>query len=208
MSKKSRLRAQKAKQLEQLRRLEIEEREEREMAKNGSQSKSAKKYMKSARRKEPKVYLILKLLMLIPYAVNGLFFGCVTILAVLFVGINDIGNSMAYKLMIALAAMTVGIVFEFLRKYILGFVFSGFGSGLFFGVGVSFVRKIQYYMETRYVAPENAKMDIKYMLQFYPIGLIAVFSFALLAISVAEKMIKRKREKDRYNNQPVKSIID
>lgn len=208
MSKKSRLRALKAKQLEEKKQLEEQEQLEKEKAKKGARSKAAQKYAKSAGRKEPKIYLILKLLMLVPYAVNCLFFGGITVIAVLFVGLNDIKASMAYEIVAAVAVITAGIVFEFLRKYILGFILCSAGGGVFLGVGVGFVSRIQSYMETNYVPPESANMDIRYMLYFYPSAIIIAASAALVTITLIRSSIKRKREKERYNNLPVKSIID
>lgn len=208
MSKKSRLRALKAQQIEEQKRLEAEEKLEKAEAKKGAQSKSAKKYIRSAKRKEPKVYPILKMLMLIPYAVNCVFFGGVTVIAILLQGVNDVEPITAYEIIIAIAVIALGLVFEFLRRYILGFIFCSAGSGLFLSVGAGFVSKIQYYMDNYYIDPSKQKMDIEYMWRFYPAALILAFSAALMIITVIRKIMKRRKEKERYNNQPVKSIID
>lgn len=217
MSKKSRLRALKAKQLEEKRIYEREEQLLAERARSGEESRMPKRYRKAgsaekagkkSRRKEHWIYSAIKLVMLIPYAVNGLFFGLITVIAVTVVGLHGIGNSMAYAILAADALMTFGLVFAFLRKYILSFVFSASGSGLFFGVGVKFVSKIQYYMENYAVPEENKNMDIKYMLYFYPILLVALCSTVLLVMTAAGRILAKKREKERFNNMPVKSIID
>ncbi len=208
MSKKSRLRAQKAKQLREKEELEREEQQEKLKAKNGAQSKSAKKYIKSAKAKEHIAYKAIKVIMLVPYAVNCLFFGLVMTIAILFVGINDIEKVTAYFLLAEIASVTLGIVFAFLRKYILAFIFAGGGSVMFFSEGVKFVGKIHYYMQNYYVSPENSKMDVKYMLFFYPSIIIAVCAAALLAMKIFAAVRKRKRAKDEYNDRPTKSIID
>lgn len=208
MSKKSRLRALKAQQIEEQKRLEAEERLERSEAKKGAQSKSAKKYIRSAKRKDPRVYPILKTLMLIPYAVNCIFFGGVTVIAILLQGVNDVEPITAYEILIAIAVIAIGIVFEFLRRYILGFIFCAAGSGMFLSVGAGFVSKIQYYMDNYYIDPSKQKMDIEYMWRFYPAALILAFSAVLMAVTVVRKVMKRRKEKESYNNRPVKSIID
>lgn len=208
MSKKSRLRAAKAKQLEQQRLFEKEEAELEKRAKISSESRAVKKYKKAAVKKEALIFKILKAVMLVPYAVNGLFFGLITVIAVLTIGLNGISDGMAYAILGADAAMTVGIVFTFLQKYIAGFVFSAGGSLLLFGVGVRFVSKIRFYMSNYYVDPENRNMDVKYMLYFYPVLLVAVCSAAMLTVVIVGKIRRRKRERDRFNNSPVKSIID
>lgn len=208
MSKKSRLRALKAKQLREQESFGREEQQEKLQAKNGAQSRSAKKYIKSAKRKEHIAFKVIKVIMLFPYAVNCLFFGLVMVTAILFVGINDIEKTTAYVLLAEIAAVTLGLVFAFFRKYILTFIFSGGGSIMFFYEGVKFVRKIRYYMANYYVPPENAHMDIKYMLFFYPSIIIAVCSAALLTVTAVKAVLKRKREKDEFNNRPTKSIID
>ena len=82
MSKKDRLKAQKEKQDRLRKEEELEEQREREEARE-RQSRSAKKMMKKAKRTkpngEPVYYLILKLLMIVPFAYSGFFYGGVTI---------------------------------------------------------------------------------------------------------------------------------
>ena len=81
MSKKDRLKAQKEKQDRLRKEEELEEQREREEARE-RQSRSAKKMMKKAKRTkpngEPVYYLILKLLMIVPFAYSGFFYGGVT----------------------------------------------------------------------------------------------------------------------------------
>ena len=86
MSKKDRLKAQKEKQDRLRKEEELEEQREREEARE-RQSRSAKKMMKKAKRTkpngEPVYYLILKLLMIVPFAYSGFFYGGVTIVGIM-----------------------------------------------------------------------------------------------------------------------------
>ena len=86
MSKKDRLKAQKEKQDRLRKEAELEEQREREEARE-RQSRSAKKMMKKAKRTkpngEPVYYLILKLLMIVPFAYSGFFYGGVTIVGIM-----------------------------------------------------------------------------------------------------------------------------
>ena len=86
MSKKDRLKAQKEKQDRLRKEEELEEQREREEARE-RQIRSAKKMMKKAKRTkpngEPVYYLILKLLMIVPFAYSGFFYGGVTIVGIM-----------------------------------------------------------------------------------------------------------------------------
>ena len=82
MSKKDRLKKQSQKQLREKRELEEQEREEREAA-SARQSKSAKKMMRKAKYgrygKEPLMFTLIKLAMLLPFAWSGVYYGLIMI---------------------------------------------------------------------------------------------------------------------------------
>ncbi len=207
MSKKSRLRAQKAKQLIQQKELERQEAEQAIKARTGGKSRSALKYEKQALKKENGLVKALKIIMLLPYLVNGVFLGTITVIAILFLDLN-MPDSKAYLIIGAMVLATIGLVLTFLRKYILAFLPCGIGTGMFVSVGVSFVTRIQNHMENFYVDESMKNMDIKYMLYFYPMLIFGVCSLLLFALKIITLLRDKKREKDRYNNLPVKSIVD
>lgn len=211
MSKKSRLRALKAKQLSAQKEYEQYENELKEQARGGKRSRAAVKYEKKGKkaliRKEPVFAKILRFVMLLPYAVNGLFLGSITVIAILFLDL-DMPDSKAYLILASDVLITSGLIFTFMKKYIPAFGFNAVGTGLFVSVGVSFVTKIQNHMETHHVDPEYANMDVKYMLYFYPMLILGICSAVLFVYKIVTIINRRKRERDRFNNMPVKSIID
>lgn len=211
MSKKSRLRALKAKQLSEQREYEQFENELKAQAKDGKRSRAALKYEKAGKkalkRKEPVWIKMLKFVMLLPYAANGLFLGGITVIAILFLDL-DMPGSKAYIIIGSMAVLTIGLVLTFLKKYIPAFGPCAVGTGMFVSVGVSFVSRIQDYMQTHHVDADKANMDIKYMLYFYPMLILGICSAVLFVYSIIIRIKRAKRERERFNNQPVKSIID
>ncbi|MBP1573538.1 MAG: hypothetical protein J6A55_07020 [Oscillospiraceae bacterium] len=211
MSRKSRLRALKAKQLTAQKEYENYENELKEQAREGKRSRAAVKYEKKGKkellRKEPLFVKALRFVMLLPYAVNGLFLGTITVIAILFLDL-DMPNSKAYFILASDVLLTAGLILTFMKKYIPAFGFNAVGTGLFVSVGVSFVSRIQKHMETHHVDPENANMDVKYMLYFYPMLILGICSAVLLAYTIIKTVNRKKRERERFNNMPVKSIID
>ncbi len=207
MSKKSRLRAQKAKELIRKKEAEAYEQEEIRAARNGKRSRAAIKYEKKSLLREPIWKRIAKILMLVPFGVNGLFLGGITVIAILFLNLN-MPDSKAYLIIAGDLLIATGIVLTFMRKYIIAFPFSAVGTGLFVSVGYSFVSKIQSFMKTTYVEPDKQNMDVKYMLYFYPMLILGVLALSLFIAELVKLIRKNKREKERFNNMPVKSIID
>lgn len=207
MSKKSRLRAQKAKQLLKQKENELYEAEEMIRARNGEKSKSVLKYEKAAASKEKGWMKPLKFIMLLPYLINGVFLGTITVIAILFLDLN-MPDSKAYLIIGAMAFITVGLVLTFLKKYLAAFLPCAVGTGMFVSVGYSFVSYIQDYMSTHHVDPDMQNMDIKYMLYFYPMLLLGICSLVLFVARIIIIAKEHKRETEKYNNLPVKSIID
>ena len=121
MSKKDRLKAQKEKQDRLRKEEELEEQREREEARE-RQSRSAKKMMKKAKRTkpngEPVYYLILKLLMIVPFAYSGFFYGGVTIVGIMGKYIEPVPPKWVLWAMAAgVVVMFAGILFAFFKKY-------------------------------------------------------------------------------------------
>ena len=137
MSRKSRLRALKAKQLTAQKEYENYENELKEQAREGKRSRAAVKYEKKGKkellRKEPLFVKALRFVMLLPYAVNGLFLGTITVIAILFLDL-DMPNSKAYFILVSDVLLTAGLILTFMKKYIPAFCFNSVGTGLFVSV--------------------------------------------------------------------------
>ena len=122
MSKKDRLKAQKEKQ-DRLRK-------EEELAYVAQKNpKEMKKMMKKAKRTkpngEPVYYLILKLLMIVPFAYSGFFYGGVTIVGIMGKYIEPVPPKWVLWAMAAgVVVMFAGILFAFFKKYIVSFILS------------------------------------------------------------------------------------
>ncbi len=212
MSKKDRLKAQKEKQDRLKKEAELEEQREREEARE-KQSRSAKKMMKKAKRVkpngEPVYYLILKLIMIVPFAYSGFFYGGVTIVGIIGKYIEPVPPKWVLWAMAAgIVAMFAGILFAFFKKYIVSFVLSVGGTVSFLKAGGYLIKRIQDKLSTTAVDQSLQNMDKEYMWRFYPIVGVAVISTVLLICTVIRKLMERKRLQRERDNAPVESIID
>lgn len=212
MSKKDRLKAQKEKQDRLKKEAELEEQREREEARE-KQSRSAKKMMKKAKRVkpngEPVYYLILKLIMIVPFAYSGFFYGGVTIVGIIGKYIEPVPPKWVLWAMAAgIVAMFAGILFAFFKKYIVSFVLSVGGTVSFLKAGGYLIKRIQDKLSTTAVDQSLQNMDKEYMWRFYPIIGVAVISTVLLICTVIRKLMERRRLQRERDNAPVESIID
>lgn len=212
MSKKDRLKAQKEKQDRIKKEAELEEQREREEARE-KQSRSAKKMMKKAKRVkpngEPVYYLILKLIMIVPFAYSGFFYGGVTIVGIIGKYIEPVPPKWVLWAMAAgIVAMFAGILFAFFKKYIVSFVLSVGGTVSFLKAGGYLIKRIQDKLSTTAVDQSLQNMDKEYMWRFYPIIGVAVISTVLLICTVIRKLMERRRLQRERDNAPVESIID
>lgn len=212
MSKKDRLKAQKEKQDRLKKEAELEEQREREEARE-KQSRSSKKMMKKAKRVkpngEPVYYLILKLIMIVPFAYSGFFYGGVTIVGIIGKYIEPVPPKWVLWAMAAgIVAMFAGILFAFFKKYIVSFVLSVGGTVSFLKAGGYLIKRIQDKLSTTAVDQSLQNMDKEYMWRFYPIIGVAVISTVLLICTVIRKLMERKRLQRERDNAPVESIID
>lgn len=212
MSKKDRLKAQKEKQDRLKKEAELEEQREREEARE-KQSRSAKKMMKKAKRVkpngEPVYYLILKLIMIVPFAYSGFFYGGVTIVGIIGKYIEPVPPKWVLWAMAAgIVAMFAGILSAFFKKYIVSFVLSVGGTVSFLKAGGYLIKRIQDKLSTTAVDQSLQNMDKEYMWRFYPIVGVAVISTVLLICTVIRKLMERKRLQRERDNAPVESIID
>ena len=210
LSKKDRLRKQKEKQLELLR---LEEQEEKAFKKSFTESKTARKYKKSKdKASQPLYYLILKLSMLVPFLWSGFFWGGVLSIAILWDIVNDYGfspvsNKTAIFIIVGVGVMAAALVFEFLKKHLVGFVLSLTGVLIYLNNVNDYIKPITEYLKTKAVDPALAGMDKKWMTRCYPIWAFAVISFAIFVIDFVIKRVKARKEKEKRDNAPVKSIV-
>lgn len=212
MSKKEKLKKQKEKQ--DLLKKEIEEQEklEREEAKL-KQSKAARKMMKKSKGLhpfgEPLYYLILKILMLVPFGYSGFFYGGV-------LGIGILGGYIDNKppmwvavcIISGAAVIGIGILFSFFKKYIVSAVLIFGGTISFMKSAMYMINKIQEILNSKSVDTELQNMDKEYMLYYYPIMIISVFAVVLLVDSIIRKIVSKKKLQLEKDSAPVKSIID
>ena len=212
MSKKDRLKAQKEKQDRLKKEAELEEQREREEARE-KQSRSAKKMMKKAKRSkpngEPVYYLILKLIMIVPFAYSGFFYGGVTVVGILGKYIEPVPPKWVMWAMLAgIIVMLAGILFAFFKKYIVSFVLSLGGTISFLKAGGYLINRIQDKLASTAVDQSLQNMDKEYMWRFYPAAGLAVVSGVLLICTVIRKLLERKRLQRERDNAPVESIVD
>ena len=196
MSKKDRLKAQKEKQDRLRKEEELEEQREREEARE-RQSRSAKKMMKK------------KLLMIVPFAYSGFFYGGVTIVGIMGKYIEPVPPKWVLWAMAAgVVVMFAGILFAFFKKYIVSFILSLGGMISFLKAGGYLIKRIQDKLSNSAVDQSLQNMDKEYMWRFYPIIGVAVISATLLICTIIRKLIERKRLQRERDNAPVESIIN
>lgn len=210
LSKKDRLRKEKEKQLAEQKAMEQAEKEYKE---NFEGSIAVSKYKKQKGKvAEPAYYLVIKLLMLIPYGWSGFFWGGVLSIAILGNMINQfefstLSEKTAIYIIVGVVVMAGALVLEFFRKYILGFVASAVGVGLYLKGANQYIQPITEYLNTKAVEESLIGMDKTWMYRCYPVWAFLVLSGVLLAISLITRIVKAKKEKNIRDNAPVKSIV-
>lgn len=212
MSKKDKLKAQSQKQLREKREREEEEREERDAARS-KQSKSAKKLLNKTRYgrygKEPLGFLFLRLLMLVPFAWSGIYYGLILIFGT-FGGYIEpqppkwVGWTMLAGDVLVLA----GIIIEYLKKHIPAFVIIAAGTGLYLKASQYFINYLSDRLDKVYVEAEMQNIDREYMKHHYPMAAVAVLELCILIWWVILKILAAKRLKHERETAPVKSIVD
>lgn len=169
-------------------------------------SKAAQKYMK----KEPFVYLLLKLVMLASFLYSGLFYGGVTVVGV-YTGAMTVTEegalttASANVMLVGILLMVLGLVFVFLKKYILSFTASFLGTVLY--LYVAYERVIKF-AAGRVTESGEIDLDNKYKIWYYPIAVFVFVSLLLMVISIVKKLKKKKEAKRIRDNAPVKSIVE
>lgn len=212
MSKKDRLKAQAEKQIQARREQEEQEREEREAARH-KQSRSAKKMMKKAKHgrygKEPIGFMILKLLMLVPFAYSGLYYGLIMISGTLLGYIEPQPPEwVLWFMLIGELLVLAGIVVEFFKKHIPSFVAIAVGTGLFVRASKYFVDYIRARFEEVYVTASLEGMDTDYIKHLYPMIAVAAISLIILIWWIVLKILAARRKKRLRDTAPVRSIVD
>jgi hypothetical protein len=212
MSKKDKLKAQSQKQLREKREREEEEREERNAARS-KQSKSAKKLLNKTRYgrygKEPLGFLFLRLLILVPFAWSGIYYGLILIFGT-FGGYIEpqppkwVGWTMLAGDVLVLA----GIIIEYLKKHIPAFVIVAAGTGLYLKASQYFIDYLSDRLDKVYVEAEMQNIDREYMKHHYPMAAVAVLELCILIWWVILKILAAKRLKHERETAPVKSIVD
>mgnify|MGYP002625130495 CR=1 FL=1 len=212
MSKKERLKAQAQKQSLARKEQEEEERIEKEEAQR-KQSKSAKKLRKKAKRdrrgREPIPFIILKILMLIPFGYSGFYYGGILISGIFGGFIEPKPPAWVGWFVLAGTLLTAaGVLIEFFKKHVISFITIAAGT-VFYLKGVQyFINYIQNRLEKYYVEESLRDMDKVYMKRHYPIVGVIAISFIILVSWVIMKLIERKRRQHEKDTAPVKSIVD
>ena len=207
MSKKDRLNAQSQKQIRERR-----EREEREAARN-RQSKSAKKLLNKTKYgrygKEPWAFLFLRLLMLIPFAWSGIYYGLIVIFGT-FGGyiVPQPPQWVGWTMLAGDILILAGIIIEYLKKHIPAFVFIAAGTGLYLKASQYFINYLSDRLDKVYVEEEIRGIDREYMKHHYPMAAVAVLELCILIWWIILKILAAKKQKHERDTAPVKSIVD
>ena len=216
MSKKDRLKAQKEKQEKERKELEELEKKQAELSRS-SESKSARKMREQAKKHEkkfrpfgePVYFLILKILMLVPFAYSGFFYGGVLAAGVFGGAIDDKPPVwVGWCTVIGVLVIGAGIFLAFFKKYIASFVFNSAGTIVFLKAAQYMIDKIKGYLSQRAVEESLQNMAKQYMKYYYPITGVIIISFVLLICSIVINRCKKNKLRHEQETAPVKSIIE
>ena len=215
-SRKKRLEAQKQKQDRERKELEEFEKKQAELAKT-THSKSVEKMTKKAQKHkkkfrpfgEPLYFLILKILMIVPFAYSGFFYGGVLVAGVFGGAIDDRPPVwVGWCALVGILLLGVGIFLAFFRKYIISFIFNGVGTFVFMKAPLFMIHRIQKYISERAVDSSLQNLDKTYMKYYYPILGVIVISAVLLISAIIIRKRKEKRLRYERDTAPVKSIVE
>lgn len=212
MSKKDKLKKQKEKQIQMKKLADLEELEEREAALH-KESKGAKKLRRRAKHGYVNIWqMFLKMLLSAAFLYSGFFHGGVLAVAVLGdnIYISDeklMPHWVGYCVIAGAAAIFLGVVFAFIKKYIVSFALVAAGNGVFMKGVMRVMKTLKSMMSTQYVPADQENMYREYMFRYYPILLTLLFSFILLAIYIAGVIRRRRRHRLDRDSAPVESIV-
>ncbi|MCD8094703.1 MAG: hypothetical protein LUE12_01035 [Ruminococcus sp.] len=205
--KAEKLRRQSEKQSNMKRLADLDELEEMEAAKHG-ESKGAKKLRRKAKRGYTGAFIVLFIIiMTAAFCYSGFFYGGVTMVGSFGGYAELIARKTAALMGIGDVIMLVGIVLCMCKKYILQAPFCLIGAAVYMYSAYKIVSDIQQRMETVYLGEDLEDMDIQYMLYYYPILLVALFSLVLLGIAIVRIIRRKRKEKIERDNAPVESIV-
>lgn len=212
MSKKDRLKARSQKQIRERREREEEELAEKERAKH-SRSKSAKKLMRKAKYgrygREPLGFTVIKILMLLPFAWSGIYYGLIMIFGTFGGYIDPKPPQWVGQCMLAGDVLVLtGIVVEFCKKHIPSFVLTGVGTGLYLRASQYFIDYLRDRLDKVYVEQSMQGIDREYMKHHYPMGAVAALEAVILIWWVILKVLAAKRLKHERDTAPVRSIVE
>lgn len=208
MSKKNRLEKEHQKQLERKKQLELDEESER-LAARKTQSRAAKKMRRQAKSGYTNAVMIFfTLLMFVSFAYSGFFYGNVMIVGALNGSAEFIPKYIAVLMAVGNLLMFTGIIISFCRKYILQGVFSLAGGAMFMYSSLWIIGDIRERIDKYSVDPSLYELDRQYMKYLLPISGVLIFSLVILIYGIVRAAKRKRAEKIKQDNAPVKSIVD
>lgn len=172
---------------------------------------------KKIKQKEPAVFVIFKLIMIAFFMWSGFFWGIVTALGIQFGYIFGedylyIPKTVAWELLAGDAVLVVAIVIAFFRKYIISFALQIAGCVIYLKGASPIVSGLEQFFKDHTATDSSGRsleaLPKEYMLRHYPIAGVAVCGFILVVLKIIFGIIKRRKQKQKADNAPVKSIID
>ncbi len=172
----------------------------KEEERKNAPSKAMKKFI----QKESVWIKLIKFIMVLPFLYSGFFYGGITVISI-FKKTIDINTYVGTVILICLIAMLGALILSFKRFYISSFILS------FISVLAYFLITKKYFVDYatgKVTESGNINPQYKYMIWFYPILLFLLCSFILLIIDVFRLIKKKRREREKRDNAPTKSIVD
>lgn len=172
----------------------------KEEERKNAPSKAMKKFI----RKESVWIKLIKFIMVLPFLYSGFFYGGITVISI-FKKTIDINTYVGTVILICLIAMLGALILSFKRFYI-----SSFAVSLVSVLAYFFITKKYFvdYATGKVTESGNINPEYKYMIWFYPILLFLLCSLILLIIDIFTLVKKKRREREKRDNAPTKSIVD
>ncbi len=172
----------------------------KEEERKNAPSKAMKKFI----RKESVWIKLIKFIMVLPFLYSGFFYGGITVISI-FKKTIDINTYVGAVILICLIAMLGALILSFKRFYISSFAVSLVSVLVYFFITEKYFVD---YATGKVTESGNINPQYKYMIWFYPILLFLLCSLILLIIDVFRLIKKKRREREKRDNAPTKSIVD
>ena len=159
--------------------------------------------------KEPWMFMVIKLLMLLPFAWSGIYYGLIMIFGTFGGYIEPQPPAWVGWCMLAGDIIVLGgILTEFFKKHIPAFVVIAVGTGLYLRAAQYFIDYLTDRLDKVWVEEEMQSINTDYMKHHYPMAAVAALELIILVWWIILKLLASRKAKLLRDTAPVKSIVE